>query len=668
MEKEKKTSLGFGRVVLRFVVYSLWAVGMAAVTLLPLALMMLDMDRLDLQRYVPLFYDKSFYNNMYTGFLTTYDMQGRDCKIGFSVIALISVFTLFLSCNKEKRQIKIEFLLMSFGLCIPFVGHVMNGFGYVANRWVWAYALLLAYIVTLELPTLKHLQVSKWLLLLGLCCIYIFAGYALFAANGDPFLVMSLVLVFFCLLLCLICRISQRRYEQLVVLITCISVTLPAYFQYSDKYRNYLSNFIPANQAYYRATNNGGLPLLNKVDASDGTRYNRNGLSLTRNASMLYGVSGMDFYLSYYNNNIDRFHNSIALKTSPWNFGYNGLDSRSELLALLGVNHFFTKSEDTRTPVTFGTIEAETTGRDGKIVSWTSENNYGLFSRFNNAVSYDDYYVLSPHDRQQLLMQAVAVDAEYADSKATSFSVPDTEVYYFIESVHDVEISGNALHVLKSGGFLTLRFAEAVENAETYLYFENIHFENGLSSSFNISAFSLDGETALEETVNEFRGLNNIHHMYGGKHNWILNLGDTRNTIDGIVIVFQNTGWYNLDGIHVYSDPISAVQDSMILLNQDVDHIQLSPNRYDVTLTCNSPEYLFAAIPHSDGWKAYDHGKPVQILNADVGFMALKLDTGNHEIRFSYHTPGLLAGFAVSVILISAYITIQRRRHSRDTV
>ena len=87
----------------------------------------------------------------------------------------------------------------------------------------------------------------------------------------------------------------------------------------------------------------------------DGTRYNRNGLYLTHNASILYGTSSIDFYfyLNLYNNDINQFHNSIAFKTNPWNIGYNGNDGRSELLALLGVNHFITKAGDENTPVTF---------------------------------------------------------------------------------------------------------------------------------------------------------------------------------------------------------------------------------------------------------------------------------------------------------------------------
>lgn len=60
-------------------------------------------------------------------------------------------------------------------------------------------------------------------------------------------------------------------------------------------------------------------------------------------------------------------------------------------------------------------------------------------------------------------------------------------------------------------------------------------------------------------------------------------------------------------------------------------------------------------------------GKPVEILKANVGFMAVEVDGESHELRFSYVTPGLESGLActgVAVVLLVAYELkwIRRRR------
>ena len=60
-------------------------------------------------------------------------------------------------------------------------------------------------------------------------------------------------------------------------------------------------------------------------------------------------------------------------------------------------------------------------------------------------------------------------------------------------------------------------------------------------------------------------------------------------------------------------------------------------------------------------------GKPVEILEANVGFMAVEVDGESHELRFSYVTPGLDLGLActgIAVVLLSVFELgwVRRRR------
>ena len=668
LSKESKKNLGFARILLRFVIFSFWSACISAVALVPIALLMLDMDRLDLVRYVPLFYDKGFYANMYKGFIASYDMQGRDCKIGFSVLALIGVFALFIGEKGKYRALKIEFLLMSLGLCIPFVGHVMNGFGYVANRWIWAYALLVSYIVAVEMPNLKTADSSKLVWITILSGVYIFCAYEFFRANSRLFNCLSVELMIVCLLSVLFHTLTQEQFEKIIITVTCISVLLPSFYNYSERYGNEYANHIQANEAYSRARGSGGLPLLDLLKVDDGSRYNRTGLSSVRNASWLYGVGGMDFYMSYYNNGIDQFHNSIALKTSPWSFGYDGLDRRSELLPLLGVNHFFAQAGYSHRPVSFDIPEAETDGWDGRIQSWTSEKPYSLFTVFDKAVSYEDYDALSPYDRQQLLMNAVAVEDVYSNSKLSDFELGNHQVDYYVESARGLEYSDQVIKAKESEAKLIIRFNEQHSDCEASVFLENIHFKNGLDSAYNISVYGLIGENWIDYTYNSYDGLNNIHHMYGGKHNWLLNLGPIEGVIDGVCIVFHNPGEYHLDGISVYSKPVTEIEKSIQKLEQNAQNVRLSPNKVSFEIENTGDQFLFASIPYSDGWRATVDGKSAEIMKADVGFMALKLPAGEHSVVFIYHTPGILAGFLISAISIIGYVFFCRknRRSNRN--
>ena len=77
--------------------------------------------------------------------------------------------------------------------------------------------------------------------------------------------------------------------------------------------------------------------------------------------------------------------------------------------------------------------------------------------------------------------------------------------------------------------------------------------------------------------------------------------------------------------------------------------------------------YVFVSVPYSGGWSATMDGEPVEILKANVGFMAVEVDGEGHELRFSYVTPGLdlgLASTGATVVLLGTFELgwIRRRR------
>ena len=65
---------------------------------------------------------------------------------GYSAVAMAGVFVIF-SKKKKYTGLKLGFVLLNLFLLIPFAGHVLNGFSYVSNRWIWAYGMLIAYIL-----------------------------------------------------------------------------------------------------------------------------------------------------------------------------------------------------------------------------------------------------------------------------------------------------------------------------------------------------------------------------------------------------------------------------------------------------------------------------------------------------------------------------------------
>ena len=57
---------------------------------------------------------------------------------------------------------------------------------------------------------------------------------------------------------------------------------------------------------------------------------------------------------------------------------------------------------------------------------------------------------------------------------------------------------------------------------------------------------------------------------------------------------------------------------------------------------------LFFSIPYNKGWKIKVDGKEKPLYQAQIGFMAVDLDAGEHEIELFYQTPNLKQGAIVS--------------------
>lgn len=126
-------------------------------------------------------------------------------------MALLSMFLLFM--KKGNLHLKIGTGLLVAFLAIPYVGHVLNGFTYVSNRWSFVWAFLVALISVKMLPELKTLTRKEKIKLCFVLLIYTLL--ALFPpASREKGNFAAVVLVWCCLLVILMIlqlRVSLRK-------------------------------------------------------------------------------------------------------------------------------------------------------------------------------------------------------------------------------------------------------------------------------------------------------------------------------------------------------------------------------------------------------------------------------------------------------------------------
>lgn len=80
---------------------------------------------------------------------------------------------------------------------------------------------------------------------------------------------------------------------------------------------------------------------------------------------------------------------------------------------------------------------------------------------------------------------------------------------------------------------------------------------------------------------------------------------------------------------------------------------------FSASITLPQDNLVFFSVPYDSGWRATVNGKPATIEKVNVGFMAVKCNSGTSSIRFQYTTPGLATGQAVtgaSVVILIAYL------------
>ncbi len=661
--EKKETFKAILMKALRFMLFAGLSVGMATVSFLPVIKLLIASDRRGVEYYMPVLYDARYYCAFLAGFSSYFNMLGRDCYLGFSVAALVCVIALFL-LGKGRGVLKAGFVLLTVGLCVPFIGHVMNVMSYPSNRWVWAYVMCVSYIVTVTLPGLGDLSWAKRGILLAICAVYGYFSWTLndgFAPGAEytymrpEFYKLAGIGVFaIALLLLLTSCFFKKAYPYTAVTLIGISVIIPAYITFHPEKRNLFGDEIHATTAYEKVIDGGLTDAAKTADPSDGERMEAFGIYNVRNATWVTGVNSTDFYMNVCNNYVESFMREVGLAKSPWAGGYTSFDSRAELEALMGINYVVTPADNFNS-VSFGYDQAGTDVyiHDADAVIHPSVlGTHSIASFMDKSISYEDYLTLDMQQRQQALMQAVVVDGGYADSSVKDLDISDDTVEWTIESLDGLRKLDDGF-VADIGQASMVISMDTVRNANLYVAIEGLDFDNGhdLDAELFFTAVSDEGEDIY--TRNRWF-INNRNHMYGGITDWIVNLGSVTEDCSKIRVVFSRPGTYKITSIKIYARDIDLGASDISALDMAASPSDISfdqrRNTYSMHIDSDKDQYLFLAIPYSEGWTMTVNGEKTDILRADTGFMAVYLKPGSYDILLKYKTPGLTAGLGISLL------------------
>lgn len=629
-----------------------------------------------------------------------------------SAIALLAVSLLFL--RKGNRQLKIAFIMLTIFYIIPFFGHVFNGFAYSTNRWLWGYAMLTAFIIVAMWEEFLTISPRENILLLLIAGIY-FIVCMLLRQSVTKNMGFAMVLVF----LAIHCMSLYRQKEIKRWMMQCLlggvmvaGMIGNVYFGWSMYEGNYVSEFVDSENIYERLTNNIGAAVKANDTGDTGPFYRYSGAIGDRNAMLLDGLSGTQYYWSMAPGNLFDYTKELEVQDNTV-LTFLHLDKRAILNTLAGVKYLindpYSKTAERTVPYAYTEIDAKDWGLEGRCRVYRDDLTMPLGYTYTTYITPETFAALPAIEKQEAMLQGVYLEQKPVTCQETEIVTTSREIDYTLECNNEqVSVQGDDFVVTQGGASVTLTF-DGMENAETYLRLEGLDYSsvrqidlynddlsidpNGLYTKeawkeiplYTRNRQRMDARywQPAEMTIMVINSVNANEEEVGtslayltpwswtptGRHDFLVNIGYDEQRKQSITITFNDIGIYHIDRLQVLCQPMDHYVEQVSALRKDVlqqtdmHEIAGATNCVTGTITVDEPKLLCLTVPYSEGWEAYVDGEKQELLKANIMFCAIELTPGQHDICLRYHTPGMRLGMIISAagLLISLGICLYRR-------
>ncbi|MDF2951760.1 MAG: putative rane protein [Anaerocolumna sp.] len=652
----------FGKLALRSACFYSIGILMASFLLLPMIAGFCLNGRFDSGYDVNLYhYPKAYYVTMVNSFLAPNVYSGYWTQLTYAAIVAVGIMLIFR--YKKYLDLRIAFIVMTILLMIPAAGYCLNGMSYVSNRWVFGYSFFMALIVTTTYEDMFRLnKIDKVLLILG-TLIYIGLGLI------KPNMYIWIVTVFLLMTLLTFFYFQNRKSEAspwrvkiaktTITIVVCSNLIANGFLTYHSSYGDYVSEFVKAGQVQ-NTIEKSAVSLISKIQDNSFYRIETYGDS-KYNEALTVGYNDVASYYSVTDGTVTDYLNGLEVLNHRTAFRFDDLDQRTVLGTLASVKYVVSSSKKA-VPYGYKLILEEE--KDHKKY-YLYENQYALpiGYTYSQTISEETYESLSAVEKQVTMLEAVVLsrsaiinDKEINDKEekdigintlkidAMDLNLKTVELNTVLELGEGMTYDGEVLKVTKKDTKLRVYFT-GIENAETYIRMENFHINNTKYYSINLKA---KGDKGATKKFNVRAKRNNA---YFGKDDFLIHLGASKEAMSYCDITFYDTGKFNLENISAYCMPLEGYEEKVTALQENVlENVVTTQNEISGTINLTENKILFLSIPYCKGWTAFVDGEETELLKANIMFMALPIQDGNHEIHLIYKTPYLNSGFLLSGI------------------
>lgn len=638
-----------------------------------------------------LIYPKKYYTQLLAGFISG-KKPGYWCLMGFASVALVAVCILFI--QKGKRELKTAFVCLTVFLLIPVVNCALNGFSYAASRWVWAYAFVVAFIVTemwTELIRLDKRRIGQLGIVLTtyfLLCFWLDNSRTVNAA-------FALCFAFAILYLGQI-EVNRIWKERLILLLIAINIGVNGHYLFSYKESKTLEKYGDWDKVntLVMDTFDRAVAEADKTHLAEDAEFFRFSQDIiNNNATLLSGLHSTQYYWTLSNPAIIESNAELGINGFTHNIYYD-LNSRTRLTALANVKYYAADNGKAiqYAPYGFEDLGSYQTGT-GKYQIF--HNNYMLpFGyTYDSVLETEEFASLSPVEKEEAMFCSAYVEDDNVKLGKKKIDLQTVEIPYEIaETREHLTIQDHAFITTKDGVSVVLN-VEGAADCETFLRIEGLTYkgcspielyqEDSVFDPQNLytqekwNAMSLleqkkelykqrnwTEESMMYLSVNStdeqgtsvtsgFWLLTPNYTWYAGKEDYIVNLHYSETGKTSIEIVFPYAGIYSYDDIIVECLPKEGYEDGIQRLKEEhLENVVFDTDYISGDIQVSQSKLLCLTVPYTAGWKAYVDGVQTELYKTNYMYSGIILEKGSHEIIMEYETPGLRIGMVISLLSV----------------
>jgi uncharacterized membrane protein YfhO len=631
---------------------------------------------------IPLFATANTYWTYIVGF-TSAAIPKNVAYEGFAVCTIVLLPVLFM---RRKRDFTVRVMLAIFFvmLVFPFFGTVLNGMLFPSYRILFAEGLFLAMAVASILSDPEPL--SRKELIVSIVVFAIYSVLVYFGAKPVQYRnvlrPLLIGLVTWALFAGETWWVTRRRaageadastssskgvewFRVAVVTLVVASIALNSYNMFTPRV---LESYLKRGVVMKRFKKDIGAQIarlpgagLWRAEKQTHTTGDAMGVAIS-NDPLVQGFNGTTFYFSIMSRGMFDYVRGLDDRAMKFAFDFQGFDDRATMLTLNAVR-YYAAANTSREYVPYGF-----TPYISNELSTIYLNRFALPAgyMYHSVVPRAQFDAMAPLARQQSMLDGIVLDPGVtAGLPATTATSNVIDVPYSITSTGAININRQTgtMIVSKAKDRIHLNFS-APADSEIYVDMTGSKFVDSTGIDPNWTFAGIGFGTVGVPKVEQIDAPD--YHYGFGDTSQLANLGYWPAGLKTAYVRPEKVGTFTFTGLHVYALPMTDFAQKIARFqSESMRDVVVGTNSLKGRITARTPGLVFLSVPFSVGWHATVDGKPVKILQANLGFMAVPVSAGDHAIELHYTTPGLLSGAIITFVTLAglvAWWAVRRRR------